>query len=59
MGKTDENSREIFEIRKEIVQNRSDLIFSKSRVFETIKHLVFHEKGVLLNTLMTRPPPQY
>lgn len=59
LGKTDENSREIVALRKEVVQIRSDLIFSKSRVFETIQHIVLHEDGGLLNTLMTRPLPQY
>ena len=59
MGKADKNSQEIVEIRKEVVQIRSDLIFSKSRVFETIQHLVLRGDGGLLNTLMTRPLPQY
>lgn len=56
VGKADENSRQIHEIRKEAVQIRSDLVFCKSRVFEPIKHFVLRGDGVLLNTLMVRLP---
>ena len=56
VGKADEISRQIHEIRKEAVQIRSDLVFCKSRVFGSIKHFVLRRDGVLLNTLMVRLP---
>ena len=56
VGKADEISLQIHEIRREAVQIRSDLVFYKSRVFRSIKHFVLRGDGVLLNTLKVRLP---